>query len=62
MGGIDFEKASAAINLPNDHQLHALIAIGKRGDPRFLPDALRERESPNPRKPIRELAVHGKFL
>ena len=62
MGGIDFEKASAAINLPNDHQLHALIAIGKRGDPSVLPDALRERESPNPRKPIRELVVRGKFL
>jgi hypothetical protein len=39
-----------------------LIAIGKRGDPSVLPDALRERESPNPRKPIRELAVRGKFL
>ena len=62
LGGIDFEKASAAIGLPAEHQLHALIAIGKRGDPSVLPDALRERESPNPREPIRELAVRGKFL
>jgi nitroreductase len=62
MGGIDFAKASAAIGLPAEHQLHALIAIGKRGDPSVLPDALRERELPNSRKPIRELAVRGKFL
>ena len=62
LGGIDFVKASAAIALPAEHQLHALLAIGKRGDPSVLPDALRERESPNPRKPICELAVRGKFL
>jgi len=62
LGGINFEQAALAINLPAQHQLHMLIAVGKRGDPSVLPDALRQRELPNPRKPIRELAIRGKFL
>ena len=59
MGGFNPEAAAKAVHLPPHHVLHCLVAVGKRGDPASLPDGLREREVPNGRKPLSELAVRG---
>ena len=61
MGGFDKEQAARAIRLPVEHSLQMLAVIGRRGDAALLSDALREREAPNGRRPLTELAVRGSF-
>ncbi len=61
MGGFDHEVLAKAINLPEGHALHAVIAVGHPGPAEILPEALQSREAPSPRKPIEELAHRAKF-
>ena len=55
------EAGAQVLGLPADHTLQMLATVGKRGDAAMLPDALREREAPNPRKPLSALAKRGSF-
>ena len=60
MGGFDPEKAFAATGINSDEfNVICAIAIGKIGDANTLPDNLRERETPNNRKPVEEVAFEG---
>jgi len=61
MEGFDFEKAAKVLQIPNDYQVEAMIAIGKRAKPSTLPHELQEREAPGPRKEIREFIREGSF-
>ena len=61
IGGFDREKARAALGIPADYELHAVIAIGRRGDKSVLPEALQARELPNQRLPLASLAAEGRF-
>ena len=61
MGGFNPQAAAQAVHLPPHHVLHCIVAIGQRGDPASLPDGLRERETPNGRKPLHEISVRGTF-
>ena len=61
MGGFDAAAIAAAVNLPADTVVHAVVAIGKQGPADVLPDALQAREKPSPRHPLSALAFHGKF-
>jgi nitroreductase len=61
MSGVDFDKARQVLELPEGFRIEAAIAIGKHGDPASLPEALREREEPSPRKPVSEIAFGGPF-
>ena len=61
MGGFDKVKAAELLNLPADHELHAVVAIGKQGSPDTLPEALRPGEVPNDRAALSDLAKHGTF-
>jgi nitroreductase len=61
MGGFDVADLAKAVHLPDGHTLHAVVAVGARGQADDLPDPLREREKPNSRKPIDEFAVRGRF-
>ena len=61
MSGFDAEAAAKALDLPEDHVIHAIVAIGRIGDPASLPEALRAREVPSQRLPLSALAGHGKF-
>jgi nitroreductase len=62
MGGIHHDRAYAILGVPSD-EYEALvgIAIGKRGGADQLPEDLRARESPSPRRAIREFAFPGAF-
>ena len=40
-------------------QVEAMVAVGKPGDPATLPEKLRERESPNERRPLSQTACEG---
>jgi nitroreductase len=61
MTGIEFDKARAELELPDDIRLEAAVAIGRRDDPNRLPEGLREREVPSPRKPLGEVAIAGVY-
>ena len=61
MGGFDAAVAGKALGLPEGHVIHAVVAIGRTGDPASLPEALRAREVPSPRLPLNEMAAHGRF-
>ncbi len=61
MGGFDRTKAAAAVALPPDFSLHCVIALGQRGNPATLPEALQARESPTPRRPLAETAFRARF-
>ncbi len=61
MAGFDRDALAAAIRLPADHAINAVVAIGKVGDPATLPDALRVREVPSQRRPLSETVLRGSF-
>jgi len=61
IGGFNKEAGAQVLGLPADHTLHMLATVGKRGDAATLPDALREREAPNARKPLSALVKRGSF-
>jgi nitroreductase len=61
MEGFDYEKAKKDLGIPDDYQVEALIAIGKRASTNTLPKELQEREAPSDRKPLKEIAIEGKF-
>lgn len=61
MAGFDRDKARKELNVPEDFNVEAMIAIGKPGDPDSLPPELRDREKPSDRKPIKDIVREGVF-
>lgn len=61
MAGFDFDKARAALSIPDTYAVEAMFAAGYPGDPAKLPDALQEREKPSPRRPIARSILEGPF-
>jgi nitroreductase len=61
MGGFDKDRLAPVIHLPQDHTLHCVVAVGEQGPADSLPDDLRAREKPSGRRPVAEIAVHGRF-
>ena len=61
MIGFDRDGAFAELNVPAGHRVEAAYAVGRLGDPAQLPEGLREREHPNSRTPLAELAFEGSF-
>jgi nitroreductase len=62
MGGIVPEKAFEVTGVPSDRfDAVIAVAVGHRGDPAQLPDALAARETPSPRLPQREIVAEGRF-
>ena len=61
MAGFDRDRARAALRVPDDYDVEAMVAVGHPGDPADLPEPLRQREAPSGRKPIAEIAREGGF-
>jgi nitroreductase len=61
MTGVDFDRATVELGVPEHCHLEAAVAVGRRGDPATLPDFLREREHPSGRRPVAEFAYAGNF-
>jgi len=61
MAGFDYENARKALNIPDDYEVMAMAAIGKKGPKESLPPSLGEREFPSKRKPIKEFVMEGIF-
>jgi nitroreductase len=61
MQGFDYDRAKKELQVPDDYQVEAMIAIGKHGNKEDLPDYQQEREFPSARKSISEIAMEGIF-
>ncbi|WP_370677327.1 nitroreductase family protein [Pleomorphomonas sp. PLEO] len=61
MGGFDAARAAEAIGMPDGYAMQAVVAIGKKGSVDALPEVLRKREVPSPRRQITDSAFRGKF-
>ena len=61
MQGFDYERARKDLEVPDNFDVVAMIAIGKRGSKDQLPPQLQEREYPNDRKPLKEIVMEGQF-
>ncbi|MGI0018267.1 MAG: nitroreductase family protein [Nitrosotalea sp.] len=61
MAGFDYTKAKTTLEVPDDFEVLAMVAIGKRGPKDKLSSELQTRETPNTRKPLSEIVMDGKF-
>ncbi len=61
MIGFDRDRAFAELDVPVGYRVEAAYAVGRPGDPASLPEGLRDREHPNSRTPLAELAFEGSF-
>ncbi len=60
MSGFDFEKARSELNIPDDYEVMAMAAVGKKADPSILPENLQEMDkNMSGRKPVKELVFEG---
>lgn len=62
MTGVDFDDAPEVLGVPDGFRVECAVAIGKIGDKSQLPEGLREREVPSPRKPLANVAFNGTFV
>ncbi|MBM9401966.1 nitroreductase family protein [Gluconacetobacter azotocaptans] len=61
MSGIDHDAIRTGLGVPDDHAIHAAIAIGRQAAPEILPEGLRGREAPSSRLPLSDIAFSGRF-
>ena len=61
MAGFDYARARTVLNIPDDFDVEAMAAVGRPGPVGVLPDDFQARESPNTRRPIRELVFEGPY-
>jgi nitroreductase len=61
MQGFDYDKAKEILHIPDDYQVEAMIAVGKKGKKEDLPDYLQEREVPSARKSLSAITMEGDF-
>lgn len=61
MEGFDYAAAKTKLNVPDDHVVLAMIAIGKPGKKEYLPVDLQEREESSDRRPLSEIVMEGGF-
>jgi len=61
MAGFHRDRARAALKVPDDYDVEAMIAIGRPGKLDDLPAQLRELETPSGRKKVAEIAREGPF-
>jgi nitroreductase len=62
MAGIDREKIFATYNIPENHEVVCVIALGTMGDVDTLVEPFNEREvAPRERKPLSEIAFSGRW-
>ncbi|WP_066190696.1 MULTISPECIES: nitroreductase family protein [Gracilibacillus] len=61
MGGFYKDKAREALNIPEQFQPHAVIAIGYQDAKEKLAEKLQQREAPSPRRPLAETVFEGEY-
>lgn len=61
MQGFDYERARNVLKIPEDYAVEAAAVVGRPGDIADLPEDLRQRETPNTRRPAKDSVREGSF-
>lgn len=61
MTGFDRDRARRDLAVPEGVEIPAMCAVGKPGRREALSPDLQKREAPSGRKPLKEIALEGKF-
>jgi nitroreductase len=61
MQGFDYARAKTELSIPDDFDVHAMIAIGRRAPVESLPEKYRAAERPSSRRPLNEIVFEGHF-
>lgn len=61
MEGFDYDAAAKVAHLSADYTVEAMVAVGKHGEIKQLPEKYQAGEQPNDRKPLNEIAFKGKL-
>ncbi len=62
MGGFYKDKAREVLNIPEEYDIQALVAIGYQDEKDTLPEELQAREKPSNRRPVQESIMEGTFI
>lgn len=61
MQGFNYDKAKIDLIIPDDFEVMAMIAIGKKGSRESLPPELQEKEKLTDRKPLKDIIMEGLY-
>ncbi len=61
MQGFSYPRAKTELNIPDEFQVEAMVAIGRPGRTDALPENLRQREFPSERKALSDIVCEGPF-
>lgn len=61
MQGFDYERAKTALEIPDEYQVEAMVAVGMPGSKESLPEKLQAIEAPNDRRPLEQTICEGLF-
>ena len=61
MEGFNYARAKTELSIPDEFDVHAMIAIGHRASAETLPEKYRAMELPNSRRPLKEIIFEGAF-
>lgn len=62
MGGFNYDKAKEKLCVPDNFEVHCMIAIGKPGNPdELLDDKMKSEETPNGRRQLSDIIMEGRF-
>lgn len=61
MEGFDYAQAQKKLKIPKNHQVEAMIAIGKKAPQKSLSPELQKKEVPSKRRPLSEIMIEGPF-
>jgi len=62
MSGLDYDRARTALNVPAGVTVEMMFAAGHPGKVADLPEDLQPKETPNGRRPVRELVSEGTYV
>jgi hypothetical protein len=60
-GGFDAAVLRANFGITDDHDIHAVVMVGRQGDKASLPEGLQAREQPSARLALAQIAADGQF-
>ena len=61
MAGFERGKTRAGLGIPDEAEPHCMIALGHPAPKDVLSEDLQEKESPSDRKPLKKIAVEGRY-
>jgi len=61
MSRFDYDKAKTELEIPDEFQVEAMIAVGKPGKKEVLSERNQKREFPSDRKKLSKIVFEGKF-